>query len=194
MTFTERLWEALDASDMTEREFRAKMVGLGMTRANLTYWFNGRAKDPSASWVDRAAELLKVSTAWLAAGRGPRSVGSAGSTAISARSPDERILLELFSGMADDARGQLIAYASGLYRARPARIKPAYPDAESLLDKLADDRRRAHNNQTLREAKHVHVQDAVRQAAGANGDQSSAAARSRKTPPAARKGRSPKTR
>lgn len=68
-TFQERIDEAARDKGLT-RSALAKL--LDMTRSNMTHWFGGRAVNPKADAVARAAEILGVNSLWLSSGKGPK--------------------------------------------------------------------------------------------------------------------------
>ena len=101
LTLGQRIKDARRAARMSQGAL-AKRVG--MSQANLSELENDHY--PSSTFVPRMAQELRVSSLWLADGRGPREV-SAEVTAIHARHPDPAIaeavaLMEL----ADDAGRQ----------------------------------------------------------------------------------------
>ncbi len=68
-TFQERIEEAASDKGLT-RSALAKL--LDMTRSNMTHWFGGRAVNPKADAVARAASILGVNPLWLSSGKGPK--------------------------------------------------------------------------------------------------------------------------
>jgi transcriptional regulator with XRE-family HTH domain len=68
-TFQERIDEAARDRGLTKAAL-AKM--LDMTRSNMTHWFGGRAVNPKADAVARAADILGVNALWLSSGKGPK--------------------------------------------------------------------------------------------------------------------------
>jgi transcriptional regulator with XRE-family HTH domain len=68
-TFRERIDEAARDKGLT-RSALAKL--LDMSRSNMTHWFGGRATNPKADAVARAADILGVNPLWLSSGKGPK--------------------------------------------------------------------------------------------------------------------------
>ena len=68
-TFASRLAEALTDSELNKAEL-ARRIGMG--RANVTHWLNGRGKMPSADNAEKAARVLGVNLAWPLRGDGPK--------------------------------------------------------------------------------------------------------------------------
>jgi transcriptional regulator with XRE-family HTH domain len=96
--FKDRLEEALREKGCTKAEL-ARAIGL--TRANMTHWFNGRAIKPGAVPVNRAAEFLGVSSLWLSDDKGPKRPGSQKEGAkVQEEEPDEDY--EAFRNMYQD--------------------------------------------------------------------------------------------
>lgn len=67
-TFSERIALAVREAGVTRPQLAA---AIGQTTANMSHWFTGRAKHPSAEAVSAAAQFLGVATMWLARGEGP---------------------------------------------------------------------------------------------------------------------------
>src|SRR5262245_35522326 len=77
-TLKDRLEAAVKKKGITISQARAELRRLtGMTRSNMTHWFTGRTKVPSAQATLIAAEYLDVDPRWLAEGRGTLEVAGA---------------------------------------------------------------------------------------------------------------------
>ena len=69
-TFNERLKELVAEKRATEKEVRAALAKLGLTRSNLSHWFSGRAIEPKVATVAPAADYFGVDAVWFATGVG----------------------------------------------------------------------------------------------------------------------------
>jgi transcriptional regulator with XRE-family HTH domain len=71
-TFQQRFREAFAALKRREPDLNQSRFAdsLGMSRANVSHWINGRGKMPSGGLADAAAARLGVATTWLVKGEG----------------------------------------------------------------------------------------------------------------------------
>lgn len=75
-TLKERLEEACAARRVSTADARAEIQKLtGMTRSNMSHWWNGRTKVPQVKAAVIAANYLKVNPLWLAYEIGQRDAG-----------------------------------------------------------------------------------------------------------------------
>lgn len=83
-TFSERIAYAAQQAGKSRAELARH---LGMSKTNMSYWWTGRAKNPTASAVAAAAQYLGVTVDWLARGSGPMREQEQRATASTGETP-----------------------------------------------------------------------------------------------------------
>jgi len=132
-TLQDRLEEARREKGVSVAEARAAIQRLtGLSRATMTHWWNGKAKEPRGGAAVRAAEYLGVNPLWLAQGRGPKRTNGKGERTMpvpkDVHLDEEEIAtcLRLAAQMTDRARAIWFIQGQGLVELtrRPSRANP----------------------------------------------------------------------
>lgn len=98
-TFRDRLMECVREKGVQQKEARAELMRVtGLGRANMTHWFNGRAKEPTGPAVIKAALYFGVEPLWLAREEGPKRAKATKSEA--AHNGEEKRLLREAAALA----------------------------------------------------------------------------------------------
>lgn len=107
MSLSSRLLEALtDQGHLPAHLAKA----CGVSRATVSAWLDGTTKEVKAIHIANAARFLKVSSVWLATGRGSKKPDPS----EAALSPDQDQLLTLYGQLSDEKKAAFIEFMKAM--------------------------------------------------------------------------------